>query len=88
MIVVKAVNNIAGPDGLVLTLLVFGADPCMYSMDPPVPTIIQRATAIEKAMDEVRKIRAENQMADVLNTKNGPLMDFVHNLPLNSDVLV
>ncbi len=86
--VVKAVNNTAGPDWLVPTLLVFGTYPRMHSMDQPVPTIIQRAAAIEKAMDEVSKIRAENQVANTPNTRNRPLMDFVHDLPLNSDVLV
>ena len=57
-------------------------------MDPPVPTIIQRATAIKKAIEQVRKIRAENQVIDTRNTKNGPIVDYVHNLPLNSDILV
>lgn len=85
---VKAVNDTAGPDGLVPTLLVFGAYPRMHSMDPPAPSIIQRAAAIEKAMEEVRKIRAENQVTDALNTRNGPFVDPVHDLPLNSDVLV
>lgn len=87
-IAVKAVNDTAGPDGLVPTLLVFGAYPRMHTMDPPAPTIIQRADAIEKAMNEVRKFRAENQVADALNTRNGPLVNPVHDLPLNSDVLV
>ncbi len=86
--VVKAVKNTAGPDRLVPTLLVFGAYPCMHSMDLLTPTIIQRTATIEKAIDEVRKIRAKNQVADALNTRNKPLMDLVHDLPLNSDVLV
>lgn len=85
---VKSVNDTAGPNGLVPTLLVFGAYPRMHSMDPPAPTIIQRAAAIEKAMHEVRKIYAERQVADALNTRNGPQVDSVHNLSINSDVLV
>jgi hypothetical protein len=52
---VKAVNDTAGPDGLVPTLLVFGAYPRMSELDPPAPTISQRATAIARAMEEVRK---------------------------------
>ena len=85
---VKAVNDTAGPDGLVPTLLVFGAYPRMHGMDPPVPTIIQRAAAIEKAIEQVRKIRAENQVIDALNTWNRPLVDLIHDLPLNSDILI
>ena len=85
---VKAVNDTAGPDGLVPTLLVFGAYPRMLSFDPPAPTILQRAAAINKAMDEVRKIRDQRMVADALNTRNGPLVNPLHDLPLNSEVLV
>jgi hypothetical protein len=38
---VKAVNDTAGPDGIVPTLLVFGAYPRMVEMDPPAATIAQ-----------------------------------------------
>jgi len=34
----KAINDTAGPDGLVPTLLTFGAYPRMTEMDPPAPT--------------------------------------------------
>ena len=85
---VKSVNDTAGPNGLVPTLLVFGAYPRMHSMDLSAPTIIQRAGAIEKAMCEVRKIHAERQVAGALNTRNGPRVDTVHDLSINSDVQV
>lgn len=39
---VKAVNDTAGPDGLVPTLLVFGAYPRLVEYDPPSPTVTQR----------------------------------------------
>lgn len=86
--VVKVVNNTTDPDDLVPTQIVFGVYPYMYSMDPTAPTIIQKAAAIEKAIDKVRKIRAENQVADALNTKNRQLVDFIHDFSLNSDILV
>lgn len=57
-------------------------------MDLPALTIMQRATAINKAINEVRKIRPENQVADELTTRNKPFMDHVHDLPLNSDIPV
>ncbi|KAI7969957.1 hypothetical protein EIK77_000353 [Talaromyces pinophilus] len=69
---VKAVNDTAGPDGLVPTLLVFGAYPRMIEYDPPTPTIAQRATAVKKAMTEIHKIRAQRQIANAINTRNGP----------------
>ena len=47
---VKVDNNTDGLDGLVPTLLVFGAYSLMHNMDTPALTIIQRAAAIEKAI--------------------------------------
>jgi hypothetical protein len=40
-IAVKAVNNTAGPNSLVLTLLVFGAYPRISTLNPSAPTITQ-----------------------------------------------
>ena len=85
---VKAVNHTTRLDGLVPTLLVFGTYPRMHTIDPLLPSILQRAAAIDKAMNEVRKIRAENQVADALITRNKPLVDLVYDLPLNFDILV
>ena len=84
---VKAINDTAGPDGLVPTLLVYGAYPRMSNLDPPAPSIMERATAIRKAMAEIVKLRAANQSITLCTTA----MD-QHNLgsdpPLNSEVLV
>ena len=43
---VKAVNDTAGPDGLVPTLLVYGAYPRISNLDPLAPSIIDRAAII------------------------------------------
>ncbi|TAQ83679.1 hypothetical protein B7494_g7997 [Chlorociboria aeruginascens] len=48
----KAVNDTAGPNELVPTLLVFGAYLRMLQLDAPAPTIAQRSAATKKAMDE------------------------------------
>jgi hypothetical protein len=53
--VVKAVNNTAGPDSLVLTLLVFGAFPCISHKDRPTATNTRRVAIIHKAMAKVRR---------------------------------
>jgi hypothetical protein len=50
---VKAVNDLAGPDSIVLTLLVFKAYPCMTRDSPLSPSITERAEAIYKAIKEV-----------------------------------
>lgn len=57
--VFKAINDSVGPDGLVPTLLVFGAYPRIAELDVPLPSIAQRANVIKKAMAEIQKLRAE-----------------------------
>ena len=56
---VKAVNDTAGPDGLVPTLLVYGAYLRMSNLDPPAPSIMEWAAAIRKAMAEIVKLWAK-----------------------------
>ena len=53
---VKAINDTAGPNGLVLILLVFGAYPRMTSADPLLPSIVKRSKAIQDAIRELRSI--------------------------------
>jgi hypothetical protein len=86
--IVKAINDTADPDELMFTLLVFEAYPRMHVMNPPAPSITQRAIVIEKAMTEIRKIRVERQIVDVLNIRNDSIIISIHDLFLNSDVLV
>ena len=85
---VKAVNDTAGPDGLVPTLLVYGAYPRMSNLDPPAPSITDRAAIIRKAIAEIVKLRAKQAVNSALHHRNGPDTTSVHNLPLNSEVLV
>jgi len=56
---IKAVNNTAGPNGLVPTLLVYGAYPRISNLGPTAPSITERAAAIQKAMAEIVKLRAK-----------------------------
>jgi len=56
---VKAANDTAGPNGLIPTLLVFGAYPRIAKTSPPSPSIATRAITIRKAMAEVRRIKAK-----------------------------
>jgi hypothetical protein len=85
---VKAMNDTAGPDGLVPTLLVFGAYPRLVEYDPPAPSISQRAATLKKAIAEVRQLYAQRQVNDALNTRNGPSTASILDLPINSEVLV
>lgn len=85
---IKAVNDTAGPDGIVPTLLVFGAYPRLTITDPPHPTIIQRAKAIRAAMKEVRRFYEKRQVTDALRMRNGPDVTSIHNLAVGSKVMV
>ena len=53
---VKAVNNTTSLDRLVPTLLVYGAYLRISNLDPPAPSIIERAAIIWKVMAEIVKL--------------------------------
>ena len=85
---VKAINNTAGPDGLVPTLLVYGAYLRISKLDPPTLSIIDQAAIIQKVMAEIVKLRAKQTINNALYYCNGPNITLVYNLPLNSKVLI
>jgi hypothetical protein len=85
---VKAVNDSVGPNGLVPTLLVFGAYPRLTEMDPPSPSVTKRAEAIRAATKEVRRLHAVRQVQEALAMRNGPSTKSTLDLPLQSDVRV
>ena len=60
----------------------------MAKLDTPSPTVTQRANAVKKAIAEIHKLRAEQQVANILNIRNRPKTDTVYNLPPNLRVLV
>jgi hypothetical protein len=86
--IVKTINDTVDFDELMSTLLVFDAYSRMHVMNSSISSINQRAMIIEKVMTEVRKFRAERQVADVLNTRNESIVTSIHDLPLNSNVLM
>jgi len=55
----KTINDSIGPNGLIPTLLVFGAYLYIVESNAPNPIVIQRAAALKKAIGEVKKLRAE-----------------------------
>jgi hypothetical protein len=56
---IKAVNNTAGPDRLVPTLLVYGAYLRISNLDPPALSIMEQTAAIRKAIIEIVKLWAK-----------------------------
>ena len=85
---VKAVNNTTSPNRLVPTLLVYRAYLRISKLDPPAPSVIERAAVIRKAMAEIVKLRAKQTVNNALYYRNGPNITLVYNLPLNSKVLI
>lgn len=87
---VKAVNDTAGPNGLVPTLLVFGAMPKITMDSPPTPSQTKRAAAVNKAMTELRKLTAKRKLNDALAARNGPELSDrrPRTLELGAEVLV
>ena len=56
---IKAINDTAGLNRLVPTLLVYGAYLRINKLDPPAPSIMERAAAIQKAIAEIVKLQAK-----------------------------
>jgi hypothetical protein len=52
----KAINDLAGLDGLVLMLLVFEAYLRIIESDAPSFTIVQKTITIKKAMAKIHKL--------------------------------
>jgi len=79
---IKVVNDSVGPNGIVLTLLVFGIYLRLTEMDPLSLSVTKRAEAICIATKEVRRLHAERQVKDALAIRNGPNTKITLDLPL------
>jgi len=56
---IKAINNSAGPDSIIPTLLVFSAYPWLTKIDPLSPLVTKRVEAIYVVTKEVCCLYAE-----------------------------
>ena len=73
-IAVNAVNNTAGPDGLVPTLLLFGAMPRIGLPEAKYlhPTQKERFSAMASARKEMETITAQRRVKQALKHRLGP----------------
>ena len=55
----KAINNFIGLDGLIPTLLIFGAYPHIVESNILNLIVIKWAVTLKKAIEEVKKLRAK-----------------------------
>ena len=85
---VKAINNITSFNKPVPTLLIYRAYLKINKLDPPTPSVIDQAAVIRKAMTKIIKLRAKQTVNNALHHHNRPNTTLVHNLLLNSKVLI
>ena len=76
----KAVNDTAGPNGLVLTLFIFGAYPCIIMDSLPLSSQQQQANVMAKAMSKLCKLKVRRGVQNVLNICYG--LNTIQTLPL------
>ncbi len=84
----KILNDSIKPDDLISTLLMFDAYLRMTENDASFSTITQRAIAMRKAMNEIKRFMTIRRVNDALNARNESSITFIHDLLLNSQVLV
>ena len=68
----KIINDSIDFNELMFTLFVFDVYFRMIELDAPSFILTQRAAAVRKAMNEVKRLTASLQVSDALNTRNGP----------------
>jgi hypothetical protein len=86
--IVKTINDTINSDELMFILLIFETYSRMHAMNLSISSITQRIMIIEKAMIEIRKLRTKRQMIDALNARYDSIIISIHDIFLNSDVLV
>ena len=55
----KAINDFIGPNSFIPTLLVFRAYLCIIKSNVPNFMVVKRVAAFKKAIEEVKKLKAE-----------------------------
>ncbi len=84
----KVINDSIEFDELIFILLIFDVYFRMIEMNVSSLMITQRAIAMKKTMKEVQKFIVIRQMNDALNTRNDLNIILIHELSLNSFVLI
>jgi hypothetical protein len=84
----KALNDSIESDDLISTLLMFEAYLRMIESNASSSTITQRVIVMKKTMNEIKRFMIIRRVNDALNTRNESSITFIHDLLLNSQVLV
>jgi hypothetical protein len=82
----KTINDTAGPDRIVLTLLVFEAYLYLTEMNLLSLTVIKRAETIYTVIKEICQLQTERQVKNVLAIHNSLKIKITLDLLLQSDI--
>ena len=85
---IKIIHDIVNLDNLVFILLIFKVYSPMHVINLSTFNIIQRVASIKKTMNEIKNIHAKRQMNNALNTRNESIIISLHDLSINSNVLI
>jgi predicted ATP-grasp superfamily ATP-dependent carboligase len=85
---IKAVNNTAGLNGLVSTLLVFSTYPQITTTNTLSLTVTEHSKAITKAIKQIAKLYTKRQVTNALRQQNGLNISNTLNILIGKDVLV
>ena len=84
----KALNDTAGPNGLVLTFLVFGVLPRILFVSSELPTEVQRMKAMETARKDMSKLVARSRMKVALKAYAPGSSTLFEQIKIGSEVLM
>ena len=87
-IAVKTINDTAGPDGLMPTLLVFDTYPRISKEDYLTISNVKRAAIIKKVIAKVHRYYNTRKIINAINMRNSPNIIATLALLLNSNVLI
>jgi hypothetical protein len=86
--VIKAVNNTAEPNGLVLTLLVFSTYSQIATTNTLSLTVIKHSKAITKAIKQIAELHVKRQVTNALRQQNSLNINNTLDVLISKDVLV
>jgi hypothetical protein len=87
-IAIKAINDTAGPDGLIPTLLVFSTYLRIATTDTFSLIVTKHSKAITKAIKQIAELHIKRQVTDALRQQNRPNINNTLDVLISKDVLV
>jgi hypothetical protein len=87
-IAIKAVNNTAGPNSLIPTLLVFSTYLWITTTNTLSFIVTKHSKAIIKAIKQIAELHAKRQVINALRQQNSPNINNTLDILISKDVLV